>query len=149
MVALVETPDTTLRSPSGAGGPTAPVAPEERAARRSLRDQIARLEHDLGACVVTAFPGQAVEVSVARTGGPRVLGIGELEALRESSRCACATRAPRWPGAARPSSATGCCSRRCASIRAGTSSRASSAGISECPAAAPGRSVPASASSGC
>ncbi len=83
MVVLDETHQTTLRWPSGADRPVAAVAPDQRAARRSLRDQIARLEHDLGACVVAAFPGQALDVSVTRTGGPRVLGLGELETLRD------------------------------------------------------------------
>jgi hypothetical protein len=41
-----------------AGGVAAPVLPDvdERAARRTLRAQIARLERDLGAAVVAAYP---------------------------------------------------------------------------------------------
>jgi hypothetical protein len=59
----------------------------EQAARRTLRDQIARLEAQLADCLVTAFPtGDAVPVSEpapARPAGPRVLGIGELERVRD------------------------------------------------------------------
>ena len=43
-----------------AGGAAAPVLPDvdERAARRTLRAQIARLERDLGAAIVAAYPRQ-------------------------------------------------------------------------------------------
>jgi hypothetical protein len=60
-------------------------APEvdERAARRSLRDQIARLERELGNAFVSAFPRTGVDVRVPGAGGPRVLGLGELERLRD------------------------------------------------------------------
>lgn len=61
------------------------TAPEvdERAARRSLREQIARLEHELGRAFVSAFPRTGVDVRVLATGGPRMLGLGELERLRD------------------------------------------------------------------
>jgi hypothetical protein len=53
----------------------APV--DERAARRSLRDQVARLEHEL------ALSGAPAGV-VARHAGPRILGLGELEETRDA-----------------------------------------------------------------
>src|SRR5258705_10157030 len=58
--------------------------PDERAARRTLRDQIARLEAQLADCVTTAFSTRGV-VSFQVTGvyGPRVLGIAELERVRD------------------------------------------------------------------
>jgi hypothetical protein len=59
---------------------------DERAARRSLRDQIARLERDLAEAVVSAFPHAMITAEDARvsaTGGPRLLDIGELEELRD------------------------------------------------------------------
>jgi hypothetical protein len=61
------------------------IAPEidERAARRSLRDQIARLERDLGQAFISAFPRTGVDVRVPAGGGPRMLGLGELERLRD------------------------------------------------------------------
>lgn len=65
---------------------TAPsTPPDERAARRSLRDQIARMERDLGECLVTAFPtGERVDVGMAPPAvGPRMLSLGELETIRD------------------------------------------------------------------
>jgi hypothetical protein len=64
----------------------APFAPPgERAARRSLRDQIARMERDLGECLVTAFPAhERVDVGMAPpTVGPRILSLGDLETARD------------------------------------------------------------------
>ena len=61
------------------------VRPDERSARRDLRTQIARLERELQDTLISAFPRTALEVSLApvRTGGPRVLELGELEDLRD------------------------------------------------------------------
>ena len=57
---------------------------DERAARRTLRDQIARLEAQLADCVATALTTRgAVPVAVAGAQGPRVLGIAELERVRD------------------------------------------------------------------
>src|SRR4051794_20704428 len=59
-------------------------APDERAARRTLRDQIARLESQLADCVATALQTRAeVPFAVAGAHGPRVLGIAELERVRD------------------------------------------------------------------
>src|SRR5947209_352207 len=62
-----------------------PTAPDDRAARRDLRDQVARLERDLQDTLVTAFPRTGLSVSLApmRAAGPRVLSLGELESLRD------------------------------------------------------------------
>ena len=57
--------------------------PDERAARRTLRDQIARLERELGAAVCAAYPRVTPSPVTARRAGPRMLGLGELEALRD------------------------------------------------------------------
>jgi hypothetical protein len=58
--------------------------PDERAARRTLRDQIARLEAQLGDCVASALTARAaVPFAVAGAHGPRVLGIAELERVRD------------------------------------------------------------------
>jgi hypothetical protein len=68
-----------------------PVAPsvdapvDERAARRTLRGQIARLERELGEAVFAAFP-HIWESDVALPAprrGPRMLGLGELERVRD------------------------------------------------------------------
>lgn len=60
------------------------VQPDERAARRTLREQIARLETQLADAVSTAFATRAaVPFAVAGALGPRVLGIEELERVRD------------------------------------------------------------------
>ncbi len=56
---------------------------ERGAARRELRRQIARLERELGETFVTAFPRKGIGFRVAGAGGPRVLGIAELEQVRD------------------------------------------------------------------
>jgi hypothetical protein len=64
----------------------APPDPEA-AARRELRRQIADLDRRLSDVVLATFPHGAVapvrERPAARRRGPRVLGLGELEALRD------------------------------------------------------------------
>ena len=56
---------------------------DEAAARRSLREQIAHLERELSALFTAAHPRRDLEWQVRAPGGPRLLGIGELEALRD------------------------------------------------------------------
>lgn len=70
--------------------PTAPsrsrtAAPQdEREARRTLRGQIARLEADLAAAVVAAWPARVQPPpSPSALGGPRLLSLGELERTRD------------------------------------------------------------------
>lgn len=55
---------------------------DETAARRSLRAQIGRLERDLVATASGAFPRLALPGVPGRS-GPRLLSLGELEALRD------------------------------------------------------------------
>jgi hypothetical protein len=58
--------------------------PDQQAARRTLRDQIARLEAQLAECVTTAFSTRGeVPFHVAGARGPRVLCIAELERVRD------------------------------------------------------------------
>jgi hypothetical protein len=61
--------------------------PDERAARRDLREQVTRLERQLQQTLVTAFPHGGVDVTLAvaspRPRGPRILSLGELERLRD------------------------------------------------------------------
>jgi len=60
------------------------IETDDASARRSLRDQIARLERDLSALFANAYPRRGIEWSVrSRTGGPRLLGVGALEVLRD------------------------------------------------------------------
>ena len=76
------------------------VETDELAARRSLRDQIAKLERELASAFLAAYPRAHVNWSVPGRGGPRLLGLGELERLRDelaerlrSARAAIAERA--------------------------------------------------------
>src|ERR1700761_4173332 len=59
----------------------------ERAARRDLREQIARLERQLQDTLLSAFPRSGIDVTLGsgRAGAtPRLLDLGELEALRDA-----------------------------------------------------------------
>jgi hypothetical protein len=74
--------------------------PDERAARRSLRQQISRLERELADAFVTAFPMGGLPQPVAVAASPRLLALGELERVRDelaerlrSSRALIAQRA--------------------------------------------------------
>jgi len=63
--------------------PRVPVRPDEVAARRSLREQIAHLEGEFGALFCTAYPRTGFDWHVPSRGGPRVLSLVELEELRD------------------------------------------------------------------
>jgi len=56
----------------------------ERRARVELRRQIGALERQLGELFASAFPRHGIDWSVAAVGGPRVLGIAELERVRDA-----------------------------------------------------------------
>jgi hypothetical protein len=58
---------------------------DERLARVELRRQIGRLEAQLGSLVAEAFPRLRLDTGVAAISNePRALGLGELEAIRDS-----------------------------------------------------------------
>jgi hypothetical protein len=56
---------------------------DERAARRSLLDQIAKLEKELSALFCATYPRTGFEWNVRSQGGPRLLGLAELERIRD------------------------------------------------------------------
>ncbi len=61
------------------------VGGDERAARVELRRQIGRLERQLSALVAEAFPRIEIDAAVPAAGpGPRALGLGDLEAVRDA-----------------------------------------------------------------
>jgi hypothetical protein len=64
------------------------VAVDEHAARRTLRDQIGRLEREVSAVVITAYPRLARPSDGAErrslAGAPRVLSLGDLERTRDA-----------------------------------------------------------------
>lgn len=77
-------PATQIPPPAGPSRPSARVAEgDERAARRSLRQQIARLERDLADAFVTSFPMGGLPQPAAVAAAPRLLGLGELECVRD------------------------------------------------------------------
>ena len=64
--------------------PVPGVEVDERAARRSLRDQIAKLEDELGTLFCSTYPRKGFEWDVPSSrGGPRLLSTGELERMRD------------------------------------------------------------------
>jgi len=56
---------------------------DDGAARRTLRDQIAKLERELAGLFVSAYPRRELDWQVSSPGGPRLLDVGDLEALRD------------------------------------------------------------------
>ena len=63
--------------------PLVPVEVDERAARRSLLDQIAHLESELTSLFCSAYPRKDFDWRVGSRGGPRILSLRELEILRD------------------------------------------------------------------
>lgn len=72
-----------LDHPRGSEHLLPPPPATEAPARRSLLDQVARLESELAALFCSAYPRQGFDWKVASRGGPRILSLGELEALRD------------------------------------------------------------------
>jgi len=66
--------------------PAAPAVAYERAARRDLRDQIARLERELARELAESFPRREPPRSgrsASSQAGPRLLTLGQLERIRD------------------------------------------------------------------
>ena len=63
--------------------PDTGVEVDERAIRRTLREQIAKLEDELGALFCSTYPRKGFEWKVSSRGGPRLLSTAELERLRD------------------------------------------------------------------
>jgi hypothetical protein len=57
---------------------------DERAARGTLREQIARLEREHAAIVAASYPRLAGGPPVPSLAGPRLLSLGELERVRDA-----------------------------------------------------------------
>lgn len=86
---LKRSTDAGEGSPLAAASLESILGADERLARVELRRQIARLERELSSLFASAFPRTGIDWDVTPGGGPRVLGIGELEQVRD----ALATRA--------------------------------------------------------
>jgi hypothetical protein len=66
--------------------PLAPAGADERAARRDLRDQVARLERELARTLAESFPRREPVRpgrSASAQAGPRLLTLGQLELIRD------------------------------------------------------------------
>jgi hypothetical protein len=67
--------------------PSAPLLPgveiDERAARETLRVQIAKLEAELARAMATSRPGEDAGAAASLRRGPRLLSLGELERIRD------------------------------------------------------------------
>jgi hypothetical protein len=63
--------------------PVPRTLPDERAARRTLRDQIGRLEEELAGLFCSIWPRKGFTLAVAGRGGPRLLSLAELEEVRD------------------------------------------------------------------
>jgi len=70
-------------APPSSGRLTDLLYADERPARAELRRQIGRLEAELGELFTSAFPRAGITYDVVPAGGPRLLGIGELEQVRD------------------------------------------------------------------
>ena len=72
---------------SFAAQPQAPffrtVEVDERAARHSLLEQIARLESELASLFCSTYPRTGFDWRVPSRGGPRLLSLAELERVRD------------------------------------------------------------------
>lgn len=71
-------------TPSVVRSPARGLVEDRRSARTELRRQIARMERELGELFATTFPRLGIEWTVGAVGGPRVLGIAELEETRDA-----------------------------------------------------------------
>ena len=82
-------PFESLAPPAGndvaAPGAPPPACAEQRAVRRTLLDQVARLEGELAQVFCTTWPRTQLPPPVVpgRGGGPRLLSLAELEELRD------------------------------------------------------------------
>jgi len=70
--------------PPATGGRARVREDVERLAREDMRRQIGQLERELGELFATAFPRSGIDFGVAAAGGPRVLGVADLEAVRDA-----------------------------------------------------------------
>ena len=61
------------------------TSPDERAARRTLLDQVRRLEEESAGLFCSAWPRKGLDLTpaIGERAGPRLLTLGELEDLRD------------------------------------------------------------------
>jgi hypothetical protein len=76
-------PGKVLDPPSLSAHAHPRTLPDERAARRTLLDQVGRLEEELSQLLWSVWPRKGFDCRVEGRGGPRLLTLGELEELRD------------------------------------------------------------------
>jgi hypothetical protein len=76
-------PENVLQPPWPLGSSHLRTLPDERAARRTLLDQVARLEEELSQLFCSVWPRKDFDLTVPGRGGPRLLSLAELEELRD------------------------------------------------------------------
>jgi hypothetical protein len=80
-------PDVVEMGTIGVLAPVRPQTPrtdvDELAIRRSLREQIAKLEAELASLFCSAYPRKGFDWAVPARRGPRILSLLELEELRD------------------------------------------------------------------
>jgi hypothetical protein len=76
--------DEPVRAPDAASIEPVTDPAADRLARHELRRQIAMLEKRLGELFASAFPRPGIDWGVPAVGGPRVLGIADLERVRDA-----------------------------------------------------------------
>lgn len=90
MTELLEHESKTRWDPAAAAAPLREYGRDAEtdtgAARRSLRRQIAQLERELSELFASSFPRHGIDWAVGAAGGPRVLGIAELEGVAPRPR---------------------------------------------------------------
>ncbi|MFL5869523.1 MAG: hypothetical protein ACJ75R_00445 [Solirubrobacterales bacterium] len=84
MPELLERTDAWEATPQASASLLAPTREAERLAREDLRRQIGRLERQLGELFASAFPRRGFDWRVGAVGGPRVLGVADLERIRDA-----------------------------------------------------------------
>jgi hypothetical protein len=84
MLGLTQSEQLLIDRHTGSAVEDARADTGERAARSSLRDQVARLERELSAIVADGFPYIPAPSPMAESAvGPRLLSLGELERSRD------------------------------------------------------------------
>jgi hypothetical protein len=81
--AVRERGDTLETTAPRSLGPFPPVEADERAARESMRAQIARLEREHAHALADCRPGEGPGPASCAVRGPRLLSLGELERIRD------------------------------------------------------------------
>ena len=76
-------PGNVLQRPVPSAPARPRTRPDERAARRTLLDQVARLEEELSQLFCSVWPRKDFGFAVTGRGGPRLLSLAELEELRD------------------------------------------------------------------